>query len=86
MSIEIYSTLTRAKSPLAPIEAGHVRMYVCGITVYDLCHIGHARANIAFDDHPGELRWSNRIRTVTVESVFKFVERIDPESRRIEVR
>jgi hypothetical protein len=44
------------------------------------------RANIAFDDHPGELRWSNRIRTVTVESVFKFVERIDPEARRFEVR
>lgn len=44
------------------------------------------RANVAFDDHPGELRWSNRIRTVTVESVFKFVERIDPDSRRFEVR
>jgi cysteinyl-tRNA synthetase len=49
MSIEIYSTLTRAKSPLAPIEAGHVRMYVCGVTVQDYTHIGHGRTFVAFD-------------------------------------
>jgi cysteinyl-tRNA synthetase len=49
MSLRIYNTLTRAVEPFAPIEPGHVRMYVCGITVYDLCHMGHARMNVAFD-------------------------------------
>ena len=49
MSLRIYNTLSRAVAPFAPIEAGHVRMYVCGITVYDFCHVGHARSNVAFD-------------------------------------
>jgi cysteinyl-tRNA synthetase len=49
MSLRIYNTLTRALEGFAPLEPGHARMYVCGITVYDLCHIGHARANVAFD-------------------------------------
>jgi cysteinyl-tRNA synthetase len=49
MSLRIYNTLTRALENFSPIESGHVRMYVCGITVYDLCHVGHARANMVFD-------------------------------------
>jgi cysteinyl-tRNA synthetase len=49
MSLRIYNTLSRAIEPFAPLEPGHVRLYVCGITVYDLCHVGHARANVAFD-------------------------------------
>jgi cysteinyl-tRNA synthetase len=49
MSLRIYNTLTRALEDFVPLEPGHVRMYVCGITVYDLCHVGHARATIAFD-------------------------------------
>ena len=49
MSLRIYNTLSRAVEEFSPIEPGHVRMYLCGITVYDLCHIGHARANVAFD-------------------------------------
>jgi len=49
MTLRIYNTLTRATEVFSPLEPGHVRMYVCGITVYDLCHVGHARANIAFD-------------------------------------
>jgi cysteinyl-tRNA synthetase len=49
MSLRIYNTLSRALEDFSPLEPGHVRMYVCGITVYDLCHIGHARANVAFD-------------------------------------
>jgi cysteinyl-tRNA synthetase len=49
MSLRIYNTLTRASEDFAPIDPGHVRMYLCGITVYDLCHVGHARANVAFD-------------------------------------
>jgi cysteinyl-tRNA synthetase len=49
MSLRIFNTLTRRVEPFSPIEPGHVRMYVCGITVYDLCHVGHARSAVAFD-------------------------------------
>jgi cysteinyl-tRNA synthetase len=49
MSLRIYNTLSRALEDFSPIESGHVRMYLCGMTVYDLCHMGHARSNIAFD-------------------------------------
>lgn len=49
MSLRIYNTLSRALEPLSPLEPGHVRMYVCGMTVYDLCHLGHARSMVAFD-------------------------------------
>ena len=47
--MQIYSTLSRSKENLVPIEPGHVRMYVCGMTVYDHCHIGHARVMVVFD-------------------------------------
>ena len=49
MSLRIYNTLSRAVADFSPLEPGHVRMYVCGITVYDMCHVGHARSNVAFD-------------------------------------
>ncbi|MBC5768260.1 cysteine--tRNA ligase [Ramlibacter albus] len=49
MTLRIYNTLTRATEDFSPLEPGHVRMYLCGITVYDLCHVGHARCNIAWD-------------------------------------
>jgi cysteinyl-tRNA synthetase len=49
MSLRIFNTLSRAVSDFSPAEPGHVRMYVCGMTVYDLCHLGHARSMIAFD-------------------------------------
>jgi cysteinyl-tRNA synthetase len=49
MSLRIYSTLARRVQPFSPIEPGHVRMYVCGMTIYDLCHVGHARFMMAFD-------------------------------------
>ena len=49
MSLRIYNTLARELQAFTPIEPGHVRMYVCGMTIYDLCHIGHARMMIAFD-------------------------------------
>ncbi|MDM7457468.1 MAG: cysteine--tRNA ligase [Tepidimonas sp.] len=49
MTLRIYNSLTRRLDPLQPIEPGHVRMYVCGMTVYDLCHLGHARSMVAFD-------------------------------------
>jgi cysteinyl-tRNA synthetase len=49
MSLRIHNTLTRDLQAFAPLLAGHVRMYVCGMTVYDFCHIGHARSMVAFD-------------------------------------
>ena len=45
----IYDTLTRAKREFVPIEPGRVRMYVCGMTVYDYCHLGHGRVMVVFD-------------------------------------
>ncbi|MBK7250133.1 MAG: cysteine--tRNA ligase [Gammaproteobacteria bacterium] len=47
--MRIHNSLTGRKEELRPLEPGHVRMYVCGDTVYDFCHIGHARSKIAFD-------------------------------------
>ncbi len=49
MTLSIFNTLSRRPEPFEPIEPGHVRMYVCGMTVYDLCHLGHARSMLAFD-------------------------------------
>ena len=49
MSLRIFNNLSRQTEAFTPIEPDHVRMYVCGITVYDLCHIGHARMMVAFD-------------------------------------
>lgn len=49
MTVRIYSTLSRQVEDLAPLEPGRVRLYVCGMTTYDLCHLGHARLMLAFD-------------------------------------
>ena len=49
MSLRIHNTLTRRLEDFVPLKPGHVSMYVCGITVYDLCHMGHARMAMAFD-------------------------------------
>jgi cysteinyl-tRNA synthetase len=49
MGLRLYNTLTRAKESFVPIEDGTVRMYVCGVTVYDRCHVGHARSLLTFD-------------------------------------
>ena len=48
-ALRIFNSLSRRLEAFEPIEAGHVRMYVCGMTIYDLCHIGHARMMLAFD-------------------------------------
>ena len=48
-SLQIYNSLTRSKQVFKPIEPGKVRMYVCGMTIYDYCHIGHARMMMSFD-------------------------------------
>ena len=47
--LHIYNTLSRQKEPLKTVEPGRVRMYVCGMTVYDFCHLGHARMLVSFD-------------------------------------
>jgi len=47
--LEIYNTLTGKKAPFEPIDPKNVRLYVCGMTVYDLCHLGHARVLVVFD-------------------------------------
>jgi cysteinyl-tRNA synthetase len=49
MKLRIYNTLSRRIEDFVPLEPGHVRLYVCGMTVYDFCHLGHARSMIAFD-------------------------------------
>ncbi|MFN0185503.1 MAG: cysteine--tRNA ligase [Aquabacterium sp.] len=49
MALMLFNTLTRRVEPFVPLQAGQVRMYVCGITVYDLCHLGHARMMVAHD-------------------------------------
>ncbi len=49
MTLRIHNTLTRAMEIFSPITPGLVRMYVCGMTVYDLCHLGHARSMVSFD-------------------------------------
>ncbi|MEJ2521038.1 MAG: class I tRNA ligase family protein, partial [Desulfuromonadales bacterium] len=49
MSLRVYNTLSGHKEAFEPLVPGKVGMYVCGVTVYDYCHIGHARANIVFD-------------------------------------
>jgi cysteinyl-tRNA synthetase len=49
MTIRIYNTLSGKREPLETLEPGHVKLYVCGITSYDYCHIGHARSSLAFD-------------------------------------
>jgi cysteinyl-tRNA synthetase len=57
MPLIIYNTLNRRKQPFEPIEAGKVRMYVCGVTVYDYCHLGHARSYIVWDTVRRYLQW-----------------------------
>ncbi|MGH7846125.1 MAG: cysteine--tRNA ligase, partial [Candidatus Binatia bacterium] len=49
MSLRIYNTLSGTKESFVPINPGQLRMYVCGVTVYDDCHVGHARSLVTFD-------------------------------------
>jgi cysteinyl-tRNA synthetase len=67
--LQIYNTLTRQKAPFKPMQEGQINMYVCGITVYDFCHIGHARVMVCFDVITRYLRsrgWNvNYVRNIT---------------------
>ena len=69
MTLHLYNTLTRKKEVFKPLEQGKINMYVCGITVYDFCHIGHARVLVAFDVITRFLRsqgWDvNYVRNIT---------------------
>jgi len=56
-TLHIHNSLTRSKSLFRPLEPGKVRMYVCGLTTYDYCHIGHARMLVAFDVVVRHLRY-----------------------------
>ncbi len=56
--LKIYNTLTRQKEEFKPIHANKVGMYVCGVTIYDLCHIGHGRTFVSFDVVSRYLRYS----------------------------
>ena len=47
--LKIYNTLAREKQAFVPIQPGRASMYVCGMTVYDFCHLGHARVMVVFD-------------------------------------
>ena len=58
MTLTVYNTLTRCKEPFKTIEANKVRMYCCGITVYDYCHLGHARTCLVWDVVRNYLQWS----------------------------
>ncbi len=49
MTLRVFNSLTRTKEEFTPLEPGKVKMYVCGVTVYDYCHVGHARAAVVFD-------------------------------------
>ncbi len=57
MSITLYNTLSRRKEPFTPLEPGTVKMYCCGVTVYDYCHLGHARSYIVWDMVRRYLGW-----------------------------
>ena len=67
--LKIYNTLTRDKQEFVPIVPGKVGMYVCGMTVYDYCHLGHARVLVVFDMVYRWLRESgfevNYVRNIT---------------------
>jgi len=69
MALQLYNTLTRKKDLFKPIKPGKIDLYVCGITVYDYCHIGHARVLVAFDAITRYLRsqgWDvNYVRNIT---------------------
>lgn len=70
MAIRIYNTLTRKKQEFTPLTPNHVKLYVCGITSYDYCHIGHARSALAFDMIVRYLRY----RGYTVTYVRNFTD------------
>ena len=85
MALSIYSTLSKSKDILKPLEGNKVRMYVCGMTVYDYCHIGHARVMVAFDvvarwlRHRGyELTYVRNITDIDDKIIRRANENVEP--------
>ena len=87
MTIKFYNSLTNQKEDFVPIREGEVGMYVCGMTVYDNCHLGHARAMMAFDIVARYLRYQgykvNFIRNIT-DIDDKIIERAYENKEKIE--
>ena len=88
MTIKFYNSLTNQKEDFVPIREGEVGMYVCGMTVYDNCHLGHARAMMAFDILARYLRYQNYkvnfIRNIT-DIDDKIIERANENKETIDV-
>ena len=82
--IRVHNTLTRRRERLEPLEPGHVRMYVCGMTVYDLCHLGHARVLVVFDTFVRYLR-SVGYRVTYVRNVTDIDDKIIARARELGV-
>ena len=86
--IKLYNTLSRTLEDFEPLEPGKVGLYVCGMTVYDHCHVGHARAMIVFDTfvrylrHRGwEVRFVRNITDVDDKIIARAAERgIEPKA------
>ena len=57
MSVVLYNTLSRRKEPFQPLTAGTAKIYCCGVTVYDYCHLGHARCYVVWDIVRRYLQW-----------------------------
>ncbi|MGB5995653.1 MAG: class I tRNA ligase family protein, partial [Candidatus Deferrimicrobiaceae bacterium] len=70
MALTVFNTLGNRKEAFVPVNPGQVKVYLCGVTVYDLCHIGHARANVAFDTIVRYLRY----RKLSVTFVRNFTD------------
>jgi cysteinyl-tRNA synthetase len=75
MAVRIHNTLTRRVEPLEPIEPGHVRLYVCGMTTYDYCHLGHGRLMVAFDVAQRWLR-ARELRVTYVRNITDIDDKI----------
>lgn len=86
--LKIYNSLSRDKQTFTPIDVGKVRMYVCGMTVYDFCHLGHARVMVIFDMVSRWLRESNYevtyIRNIT-DIDDKIIKRANENNESIDV-
>jgi len=85
MALSLYSTLSKQKQPFVPLDGNKVRLYVCGMTVYDLCHIGHARVMVAFDviarwlRHSGyELTYVRNITDIDDKIIHRAAENGEP--------
>ena len=87
MTIKFYNSLTNQKEDFVPINEGEVGMYVCGMTVYDNCHLGHARAMMAFDILARYLRYQNYkvnfVRNIT-DIDDKIIDRANENSETID--